>query len=287
MHQQPGVELSRLAAAQVAAGDQIYQGVTDSATGKQLYPGLPRGSEVGWGPAGGQFLINRPISEGSGVSSYDFFRFTVFEISSPYFWDYTTLNFDSEITLVDSKFASLFNSTNTDLSAFERHGGKLIMYHGYADPLIPPANTINYYQSVAANQPLYKLTHSVDVALAETQQFFRLFLVPGMYHCSGGPGANIFNGASQGNPTDPEHDILSALDLWVTRQHAPAKIIASNQTSGVVNFTRPLCPYPQNAQYKGTGSTTDAANFICAEDDDDLPSTFNAALHLSGTLIGN
>jgi feruloyl esterase len=108
-----------------------------------------------------------------------------------------------------------------------------------------------------------------------------------MYHCAGGPGANIFNGAAnQGNPTDPDHDILSALDLWVTRHQAPEQIIASNQTNGVINFTRPLCPYPQNAQYKGTGSTSDAASFICADDEDDVPRNFNEALRLSGALMG-
>ena len=275
-----------LTAAQVETVQTIYQGVTNPRTGEQLYPGLPLGSELGWGPAGGQFLINRPISEGSGVSSYDFFRFTIFQIPPPYFWDYTTLNFDSDVTLVDKNFSSVFNSTNPDLSEFKRHGGKLILYHGYADPLIPPANTINYYQSVASTQSPYRLLHSTALALSETQGFVRLFLVPGMYHCAGGPGANIFNGAAnQGNPTDPDHDILSALDLWVTRHQAPDEVIASNQTNGVINFTRPLCPYPQNARYKGTGSTSDAASFICADDEDDVPRNFNEALRLSGALI--
>jgi feruloyl esterase len=282
-----GQSTNCLTAEQVGAVQTIYQGVTNPRTEVQLYPGLPRGSELGWGPAGGQFLINRPVSEGSGVSSYDFFRFTVFQIPSPYFWDYTTLNFDSDVTLVDENFSSLFNSTNPDLSAFKRHGGKLIMYHGNADPLIPPANTINYYQSEASTKPSYRLTHSTALAISETQRFFRLFLVPGMYHCAGGPGANIFNGVSnQGNPTDPDHDILSALDLWVTSHQAPDQIIASNQTNGSVNFTRPLCPYPQNARYKGTGSTSDAANFVCSQDDDDLPTNFDEALRLSGALIG-
>ena len=282
-----GQSTNCLTAEQVGAVQTIYQGVTNPRTEVQLYPGLPRGSELGWGPAGGQFLINRPVSEGSGVSSYDFFRFTVFQIPSPYFWDYTTLNFDSDVTLVDENFSSLFNSTNPDLAAFKRHGGKLIMYHGNADPLIPPANTINYYQSVASTKPSYRLTHSTALAISETQRFFRLFLVPGMYHCAGGPGANIFNGVSnQGNPTDPDHDMLSALDLWVTSHQAPDQIIASNQTNGSVNFTRPLCPYPQNARYKGTGSTSDAANFVCSQDDDDLPTNFDKALRLSGALIG-
>jgi hypothetical protein len=102
------------------------------------------------------------------VSSYDFFRFTVFQIPSPYFWDYTTLNFDSDVTLVDSNFSSVFNSTNPDLSQFKRRGGKLILCHGYADPLIPPANTINYYQSVVSTQPRYRVLHSTGLALAET-----------------------------------------------------------------------------------------------------------------------
>lgn len=78
-----GQSTNCLTAAQVGAVQTIYQGVTNSRTGEQLYPGLPRGSELGWGPAGGQFLINRPVSEGSGVSSYDFFRFTVFQIPLP------------------------------------------------------------------------------------------------------------------------------------------------------------------------------------------------------------
>jgi feruloyl esterase len=282
-----GQSTNCLTAAQVVAVQTIYEGVTNPRTGEQLYPGFERGSELGWGSAGGQPLINRPVSEGSGVSSYDFFRFTVFQIPSPYFWDYTTLNFDSDVTLVDNEFAEVFNSTNPDLSEFKQRGGKLIMYHGYADQIVPTANTINYYQSVASTQPSYRLTHSTALAVAETQRFFRLFLVPGMYHCTGGPGANVFNGVdNQGNPTDPDHDILSALDLWVSSHEAPDQIIASNQTNGVVNFTRPLCPYPQNAQYTGTGSTTDAANFFCAQDNDDLPPNFNEALKLSGALIG-
>lgn len=280
--------LNCLTAAQVVAVEKIYQGVTNPRTGEQLYPGLPRGSELGWGPAGGQSLINRPVSIGSGVSSYDFFRFTVFETPPPYFWDYTTLNFDSDVTSVNHRFASIFNSTNPDLSEFQRRGGKLIMYHGSADPLVPPFNSINYYESVAATQPLYRLVHSSALGLTETQRFFRLFLVPGMYHCAGGPGANVFNGVSnQGNPTDPDHDILSALDLWVTGHEAPDRIIATNQTNGVVNFSRPLCPYPQIARYKGTGTTTDPANFVCAQDNDDEPRSFNEALEVSGARAGS
>jgi len=140
---------------------------------------------------------------------------------------------------------------------------------------------------VASTEPSYRLTHSTASAISETQRFFRLFLVPGMYHCAGGPGANVFNGVSnQGNPTDPDHDILSALDLWVASHQAPDQIIASNQTNGSINFTRPLCPYPQNARYKGTGSTSDATNFVCSQDDDDLPTNFDKALRLSGALSG-
>jgi feruloyl esterase len=109
-----------------------------------------------------------------------------------------------------------------------------------------------------------------------------------MYHCAGGPGANVFNGVSnQGNPTDPDHDILSALDLWVTGHEAPDRIIATNQTNGVVNFSRPLCPYPQIARYKGTGTTTDPANFVCAQDNDDEPRSFNEALEVSGARAGS
>jgi feruloyl esterase len=85
----------------------------------------------------------------------------------------------------------------------------------------------------------------------ETKEFYRLFMVPGMQHCNGGPGPNTF-------------DTVSALEQWVEKSVPPDKMVASHSTNGAVDRTRPLCPYPQEAQWKGSGSTDQAENFVCA-----------------------
>ena len=113
------------------------------------------------------------------------------------------------------------------------------MYHGWNDQLIQPSNSINYYSSV-----------SKAMGARETDDFARLFMVPGMTHCAGGPGPNTF-------------DAVGALEQWVEHGTKPAQMIASHSTSGVVDRTRPLCPYPQVASYTGSGSLDEAANFIC------------------------
>jgi feruloyl esterase len=166
-------------------------------------------------------------------------------------WDYKTFKFtatdgfDSDIDYTDAKLGALFNAVNPDLSAFKARGGKLIHYHGWSDPDITPLNSINYYESVTKAQ-------GGDVhGLQNTLAFYRLFMVPGMQHCQGGPGATSF-------------DMIQSLDAWADKGVAPAKVIASHVTNGVVNRTRPLCPYPQEAQWTGVGNTDDAANFVCA-----------------------
>jgi feruloyl esterase len=133
---------------------------------------------------------------------------------------------------------------NPDLSQFRGRGGKLIHYHGWNDPDITPLNSVNYYESVV------KAQGSDAHALANTQAFYRLFMVPGMWHCGGGPGATTF-------------DFLETLNEWVEKGIAPERVIASRQANGKVERTRPLCPYPMEAQWKGIGSTDDAANFVC------------------------
>ncbi len=121
----------------------------------------------------------------------------------------------------------------------------MIHYHGWSDPDITPLNSIRYYESVARLQ-------GGDVhGLQNTVVFYRLFMVPGMQHCQGGPGATNFN-------------MIEPLEKWAEQGVAPAEVIASHITNGAVDRTRPLCPYPQEAQWKGAGSTDDAANFVCA-----------------------
>jgi feruloyl esterase len=132
------------------------------------------------------------------------------------------------------------NSSNTNLKPFFDRGGKLLMYHGWADPGIPAGNSVEYYAEVV---------NGVGGA-ARASSSIRLFMLPGVGHCGGGDGPSTF-------------DALGALDQWRDRGRAPDSILASRSVNGVVEKTRPLCPYPQTAQYKGTGDTNDAANFVC------------------------
>jgi len=170
-------------------------------------------------------------------------------------WDYHTFNVDREMKAADDKMASVLNATDPDLKRFQARGGKLILYHGWSDAAIPPVNAIEYYQSVVTR-----------MGAKEAGQFVRLFMVPGMQHCGGGPGPNSFGSlAPQG---DPQHDIAAALEHWVEDGAAPSQIVATRYKNGAdpasgVERTRPLCAYPQVAHWKGTGSTDDAANFVC------------------------
>jgi hypothetical protein len=129
-------------------------------------------------------------------------------------------------------------------------GGKLIQWHGWDDPAIAPRSSINYFQGVVA-----QAGHG-EGAVGETQEFFRLFLAPGVLHCGGGPGPNVF-------------DTVGPLVRWVEQGQAPEQIVATkfngdNPANGVL-MTRPLCPFPSFAEYRGKGSTNEAANFVCRE----------------------
>ena len=156
----------------------------------------------------------------------------------------------------EAKTAKILDATNPNLAAFQARGGKLIVYHGWNDAAISALNTINYYNSVASK-----------MGQSQTNAFARLYMVPGLQHCGGGPGANSFGQAGAGAP-DSQHNMELALEQWVEKGAAPSAIVATkfvdDDPAEGVKFTRPLCPYPQAAKYKGTGDTNDAANFVCA-----------------------
>ena len=233
-----------LTAAQVESVRKIYQGGHTS-DGRQIFPGIMPGGEAG--PGGwSTWITGAQPGRGSHITlGIPFLRNVAFEDPN---WDFRTFRFDrtqtigssldSDVDFIDAKLGPIFNNMNPDLKAFQSHGGKLIQYHGWSDPDISPLNSINYYRSV-------------EKAMGEPRSFYRLFMVPGMYHCSGGPGPNTF-------------DAVAALEQWVEKGVAPDQIVASHSTDKVVDRTRPLCPFPQEAQWKGTGSTDQAENFACA-----------------------
>ena len=162
-------------------------------------------------------------------------------------WNVLRFDYDRDFPVALAKVGKSLDAIDPNLEPLERRGAKLIVYHGWSDASIPPMNSVNYYESVVSHLGARR---SREQALAKTQDFFRLFMVPGMNHCSGGPGTDNF-------------DMLTALETWVEKGVAPARILASHLTGGKVDRTRPLCPYPQVAAYSGSGSTDEAANFVC------------------------
>jgi feruloyl esterase len=241
---------------QIATLRKIYGGPKSPREGRQIFPGWPVGTEAvpgGWTP-----WILPPSAQAMFGNTY--YGQAVFEQSN---WDFHTLNFDSDVEFGDQKAGPVLNSTNPDLRSFRDNGGKLIQYHGWGDAAISPLNSIDYYESVRAF-----LGRFTDARHANTDpsDFYRLFMVPGMAHCGGGIGPNDFGNGRSGASTDAEHNILSALEAWVERGAAPPRLIGTGKTvaDSSKTLTRPLCPYPQTARYRGTGDTNNADNFVCA-----------------------
>jgi feruloyl esterase len=239
---------------QVTALKKIYAGPRNP-KGEQLYPGLLPGGETG-GPYGWSSFITGPAPGRSlaCVFSTQVNKYMLFQDPT---WDFRTFNFERDVKLLDDRLGGIINATDPNLKAFKGHGGKLIIYHGWSDPAEAPLGTVNYYENVVSKM---RQKNTVD--------FVRLYMVPGMQHCIGGPGPDSFGGFTPGAPADPQHSMSMALERWVEKGVAPEEIIATKYktdgqpASGVVR-TRPLCPYPQVAKYKGSGSTDDAANFTC------------------------
>jgi feruloyl esterase len=164
---------------------------------------------------------------------------------------------DGGIKAAKEKTAAALDAVNSDLGPFRSRGGKLILYHGWNDPAIPAINTVNYYEEVVAK-----------LGRKNTDAFTRLYMVPGMQHCGGGPGADSFGTSGNWPANDPQHNIRVALETWVEKGTAPGTITAAKtsdgDSQGSATMTRPLCTYPQAAKYKGSGDTNSADSFVCA-----------------------
>ena len=249
-----------LSADQVTAARAMYGGAHDPRTGHLIFPGSAKGSEsdgqFGWTGIGAQ----------PEVPFGSLFKWV---FGSTFLWP--TFDFDQNMAEVDSLLAPMLNANSADLSAFQSRGGKLLMYHGWADPLIAPQESIDHFLRVVAAHG------SGSAALKQTQQFYRLFMVPGMYHCAFGPGpnafGNLFSGQVYAAPPpvhDATHDAFVALQHWVENGAAPERLVATKYADDVpdlgVMMTRPICAYPQVPKYKGSGDTNSAANFVCVTD---------------------
>jgi feruloyl esterase len=186
-------------------------------SGTRVFPRLEPGTELRWGRlAGGPQPADLFL---------DYFKYVVYKDPN---WDWRTFDIDRDAAVDDTI------ALNPDLKAFAAHGGKLLLYHGWADQQVAPEATVEFYKAVVGSGA----------------NWARLYMAPGMAHCQGGEGPNEF-------------DELSTMERWVEKGEAPQQIIAAHKTNGKVDRTRPLCPYPQVARYQGKGSMDDAANFAC------------------------
>jgi hypothetical protein len=226
--------------AQISALELVYRDV--SVNGERVFPGWAVGAEVAGGPGGRSGWDNwifreqgPPISQ---LFAETFFRYVAYSKKDPNL-QLTGVDLERDLPSLASIRKTL-DATEPDLSAFRDRGGKLLMWFGWADAALNPLMGVEYYESVLRTMG------------SRTGDFFRLYMMPGVFHCAGGPGCDAF----------PR---MAALIDWVEQGKTPQSLIASKIVSGNTIRTRPLCPYPQLAVYSGSGSTDDAANFRCAE----------------------
>jgi len=232
---------------QVEAARHIYTGAKKS-DGTVLMPGQVRGSEAGWFAQSGGAT--------PGGSSWDFWRQAVFQ--DP---DFKNVNFDFDKDTERALKTKVGNATlpevydqKVDFDRFRARGGKFIFFQGWADSVITPMMDVDFYTQVATRYGQEK-----------TDDFFRFFPLAGMGHCSGGPGFSHIGGAT-GAPLkeDADHDMVRALDTWVTKNQPPSLFIGAHiNEAKQVTATRPICRYPLEARYTGRGDSSRAENFTC------------------------
>jgi feruloyl esterase len=220
---------------QIEALRMIYAGATNPRTGVPIYPGLEVGSEAGWAAlmnGQGPFGIDIPVLGGMGFGNLQ--------------WDWRSFDFDQDVALIDAKLAGTLNAVNPDLADFKQRGGKLIVYHGWNDWGVMPGQTLDYIASVQQ----YAARSTGGDGRAYAEDFLRLYMLPGVGHCRGGVGPD-------------QADWMDALVRWVENRQPPSSIVGRRLEQGKVVMTRPFCPHPQVAQYKGSGDTSDAGSFEC------------------------
>jgi feruloyl esterase len=231
---------------QITALERIYGDVMSQ--GKRFFPGWPVGAEIA-GPNGQSGWIGQEINGPNGPGAWtsyglNFLRFIAPGAKAANAGNdaarmFAEFNIDKDPARM-GELGQILDATDTDLSAFRRHGGKILMYFGWADPQLNARMGVEYYEQV------------LEKMGASTGEFFRLFMVPGMFHCGGGVGTSQF-------------DAATPVVQWAEAGTAPDRIEASRVTAGKVVRTRPLCAYPLVARYRGSGSIDEAANFTCGK----------------------
>jgi feruloyl esterase len=243
---------------QVQALRQIYSGPPHSAGTDPLW-GFQPGGELG-GMGWKDWLTgSRPEKSIQYHYALEFYRYMVYD--NPH-WSLSQFDYARDRDAAKRRLGPIMDATNADLTAFKARGGKLILFHGWNDPALPPGMTPDYYKRVQER-----------MGREPTRDFVRLYMVPGMQHCFGGPGPNAFGQMPPGGGADPRHNISAALENWVETGKAPAEIIATKYENDLQALiasdpgqplrTRPICAYPQVARWSGTGSTDIAENFTC------------------------
>jgi hypothetical protein len=217
-----------LTAPQVAALRAIYDGPRNPRTGQQIHPGFEPGSEL-------QIPLQTMGPQPFGVA-FTYMRDLVFKDAN---WDFRAFDYDRDVSRAQQAHSAVLDIPPNGLGPFFGGGRKLLLSHGWADGLIPSMGTVNFYTALTGN-----------LGTKKADQAVRLFMVPGMGHCAGGDGPSVI-------------DVISTIDNWVATGHAPDRIVASNPPAAKPR-TRPLCPYPQEAVYTGSGSTDEEKNFRCA-----------------------
>ena len=258
---QSASEKSCLTISQAQALKKIYAGPIDPDTGHSIFPGIePTFETMNWHYG---LIREKPDTGPLYRLGAGFFRYMVFD--DPQF-DIFRIDFSDIEAQIDKKYVngeslkSVLNAVDPDLRKLRDRGAKILMHHNWGDTYIPPQSSINYYHGVVSEMG----------GVGRVQDFFRLFMVPGASHCSGGGrGANAV-GLFETLPAkhdDKRHNIFRALESWVEEGHAPDKIIATKYVEGNadkgIEFTRPLCPYPKLAIYDGHGPVENASSFRC------------------------
>jgi feruloyl esterase len=264
-----------LTAAEVGIAKAMYGGTHNELTGAQRYTGAKYGSEADWSPL---FADNGGYGPFIGHYVYS-------QLTPPFDWR-ARLNWSTVYDQVKASLTPATAAPSPDIRKFAQRGGKLLHVHGWNDSVVPPDGSIGYFFALTQfeklqNLPSREIDHQMDKLDAQgvaatanafdqrVRQYHRLFMLPATAHCGGSTGPNSVGGGYPEPPQafrDADHHAVSAVIKWVEQGVAPEKLVATKfDAQGNLTMSRPVCPFPSQAVYKGTGDVNDAASFTCSE----------------------